>query len=694
MPAKENDRLLTRQQIHLLVPHERRNGQHQCPVCHLWHFTIEAGDTPDFSCKTPGCQGETGHDAIVKKLWAEVRRQEEKLQKLGASGDAGGEPSGSLSLVEYAMSKNLPIPYLEQWFGVTEGKHPYYPGVTKAVCFPYWDENGNEVTQQWRWGMGKDSRACLAKKSRYLYGGRHLQRLEQMAADGNGLDTIFLVEGESNTHTLSQRFPTLGLPAAGNWKQEWADLKLFQKAKRIYLFLDMRVDDNGAWLPEEVAIKGARKVAESFPPGKVLAVKLPCKDVSDLWCQHTKEPFAEPFGEGPDRFLRALNDVVLDAQPVIPASKLVSPVHEIELVSADEIEPTLIEWLWPDRIPLGKFTLFYGLPDQGKSTVVVDIISRGSTGREFSDRSNPLEAFDTIVLTAEDDPDDTYVPRLMVAGADLKRVHFAQSVLSGSEDVADRAIALDRDLHSLERLLEKHPATRLLVVDPISAYLGEKDQNKDKEVRPLLFEIRELSRRTRVTVIGITHFNKNSDQAAIHRASGAGAWTQVPRALWAFVPAPVDEENTQGQDVQPDHLMLNAKLNIARDKTGFRYGFDSVPVRVKDTRTGQMVEATAPRIKWLGKSESVLDDVMKESKHTPGPEAVKTEKAMDWLREYLADEAKLSDDIFDSGESAGHRKRTLYEAKKRLGIKPYRPGGNKGPWWWQLPETKPTGEIR
>ncbi|HEV2522712.1 MAG TPA: AAA family ATPase [Candidatus Acidoferrales bacterium] len=668
-------KLLTRAQIHLSVPHERRDGKYLCPVCKKWHLTIGKGDTPDFSCKTPECQGKGGHDRIVKRLWEPVERLESKRN----AGDSGNDeaPSGSLSLVEYATEKNLSAPYLQEWFVATEGPHPNYKAVTKAVCFPYLNERGEEVTQQWRWGMGKGKRRWLYDKPTYLYGGRHLQNLERMAELGAGVDTIFLVEGESNTHTLSQRFPTLGLPGVGTWKPEWANLKLFQEARRIYFFLDMKFE-NGKWLPEAVALKGARKVADSFLPGKVLAVQLSCKDVSDLWLQCTDD-----LGGGPDRFLRDLNNAVLDAQPVIPVAKTDAPVSEIDLVSADEVEPTLLEWLWPDRIPLGKPTVFYGLPDQGKSTVAIDIIARGSAGKPFPDRPNPLGVFDTIVLAQEDDQDDTYVPRLMAAGADLKHVHFADMVLSGSETQADRLIALDKDIASLERLLEKNPATRLLVIDPISAYLGEKDQNKDKEVRPLLQQIRELSKRTRVTVIALMHFNKNSDQAAIHRASGAGAWAQVPRALWAFVPAPVDEE-VQGQDIAPEHLMLSAKLNLTRRKDGLRYDFESVSVRVKNKRTGEMVESSQPRIKWLGNSTATLDDVMKE-KHAPGPEAVKTKAAMDWLEKFLTGGPKPSAEIEKAAVAEGHSKKVLWNAKERLNIEARRDPPGKGLWYWRLP---------
>ncbi len=91
--------------------------------------------------------------------------------------------------------------------------------------------------------------------------------------------------------------------------------------------------------------------------------------------------------------------------------------------------------------------------------------------------------------------------------------------------------------------------------------------------------------------------------------------------------------------------------------------------------------ATVARIVWGDACTTNLDDVLQDEKQRPGPEAVKTKAAIEWLRRYLVED-KLSDDVFTDGESSGHNKRILYKAKEELGIKPHRPGGNKGPWWW------------
>ena len=91
------------------------------------------------------------------------------------------------------------------------------------------------------------------------------------------------------------------------------------------------------------------------------------------------------------------------------ASKSNSDHREICTERADQITPRKLRWLWPERIPLGKVTVFAGLPGQGKSLATVDIAARLTRGAEYPDVANPMPPSEVWLVAGEDDPEDVLV---------------------------------------------------------------------------------------------------------------------------------------------------------------------------------------------------------------------------------------------------------------------------------------------
>ncbi len=153
-------------------------------------------------------------------------------------------------------------------------------------------------------------------------------------------------------------------------------------------------------------------------------------------------------------------------QTVRPLSR---PAPSIVLVRTSDIEPERIRWLWPGIIARGKITGLVGYPGLGKSQVAIDLASTVSTGRRWPGGAANGDAGDVIILAAEDDAADTLVPRLIAAGANLTNVHVVKAVKG--DDGVDRAFNLAVDLDRLEKEYDPQ-RVRLLVVDPVSAYLA------------------------------------------------------------------------------------------------------------------------------------------------------------------------------------------------------------------------------
>ena len=148
----------------------------------------------------------------------------------------------------------------------------------------------------------------------------------------------------------------------------------------------------------------------------------------------------------------------------------------------DEIKPEKIQWSWPGKIPLGKYTEIIGNPGVGKSLMTVDLMARVSRGFPCPDSSTLMGPGGVVLLSSEDDANDTIAPRLIAAGADLKRIRLVEGV-NDARDGGFRAISLDRDVPSIEQALEATPDCKLLVIDPILAYSGKVDSHKAAEVR-------------------------------------------------------------------------------------------------------------------------------------------------------------------------------------------------------------------
>src|SRR5262245_55050939 len=91
------------------------------------------------------------------------------------------------------------------------------------------------------------------------------------------------------------------------------------------------------------------------------------------------------------------------------------------IVRGSEVVCRQLHCLSPDRIPLGKITLLVGDPEQGKSFLTIDLTARVTRGLNWPDRPEPAPRGSVIMLAAEDDDEDTVVPRLKQAGADLEK---------------------------------------------------------------------------------------------------------------------------------------------------------------------------------------------------------------------------------------------------------------------------------
>jgi hypothetical protein len=248
---------------------------------------------------------------------------------------------------------------------------------------------------------------------------------------------------------------------------------------------------------------------------------------------------------------------------------------------AADIVPEKIDWLWPGRIARGKYTCIAGEPGTGKSQLAIAVIAAVTTGGEWPCVEGRAPLGNAIILSAEDGAGDTIIPRLMVAGADLNRVHVVSAVRNA--DGSRRTLNLQNDLGSLETKIAEVGDVALVVVDPVSSYLGKTDSHKNSEVRGVLEPLSEMAERTRVAILSVTHFSKagaNGATKALHRIIGSVAFTGAPRAAFAVI----EDAEYEGR-----RLFLHAKNNLARAPQGLAF-------RLEQSIVGD--EIVASRVLW------------------------------------------------------------------------------------------------
>src|SRR5262245_60559671 len=238
--------------------------------------------------------------------------------------------------------------------------------------------------------------------------------------------------------------------------------------------------------------------------------------------------------------------------------------HGLVVRCASDVEPKPIDWIWRGRIARGKHTANAGEPGTGKSTLTCEIIAAVTTGGEWPCGEGRAPVGNVVILSAEDDAEHTLVPRLMAADADLGRVHIIEAVRS-DDGKGVRSFNLQADIVRLEKLITEIGDVALVVIDPISSYMGKTDSHKNSEVRGVLEPVSKMAERTGAAVLSITHFSKAGSAngaKALHRFIGSIAFTAAARFAFAVMHDP-DDENRR--------FFLHVKNNLAAPPQGLAF---------------------------------------------------------------------------------------------------------------------------
>lgn len=300
----------------------------------------------------------------------------------------------------------------------------------------------------------------------------------------------------------------------------------------------------------------------------------------------------------------------------------------VKIIRMSDVELTPVEWLWKPYLPFGKLSVLQGNPGEGKTYFAMHLAAACTNGKLLPNMER-MEPFNVIYQTAEDGLGDTVKPRLIEAGADLDRVLV----------IGDSEVQLTLSDERIEKAIIENN-TRLVIIDPIQAYLGaDVDMNRANEVRPIFMRLGQVAQRTGCAILLIGHLNKAAGMQSLQRGLGSIDIAAAVRSVMFIGKLKHDPTmrilTHEKSSLAPPGASLAFSLG---DERGFR---------------------------WVGEYDITADEML--SGIEPQRET-KTQQAKDLICTLLAGgKQALSEDIDKAALERGIPGRTVRDAKRELG---------------------------
>jgi hypothetical protein len=336
-----------------------------------------------------------------------------------------------------------------------------------------------------------------------------------------------------------------------------------------------------------------------------------------------------------------------------------------------EVKARPLSWFWKNRSPRGAATMHDGDPDLAKSLGWIDIAARAShAAGKFPDGEPCKGPLQTLLLSAEDAAETVLRPRYDAAGGDPDRVVLLESVRRKRKDAkptdeleAPDLFSLTQDLEILEEVLRRERFD-LLIVDPVSAYLGDVNSFKDSEVRRVLAPLAALAVKFDLAVVLIRHLNKMANvQNVLYRGGGSIGFVGAARSGLFSAKDPDDPER---------RLLATYKHNLCRGAETLAYR----PVPSKGN-------SEIPIIEWLGTDPRSAQEINAAAGESFEQKSARGD-ARGFLKELLAEGPVDAEVVYAEAGKSGIAKRTLARASAELKVAKVKTGFEKG-WVWKLP---------
>ncbi len=354
------------------------------------------------------------------------------------------------------------------------------------------------------------------------------------------------------------------------------------------------------------------------------------------------------------------------------------PFDGLSLTPLSNVKGKLVHWLWWKRIAYGKIVNFEGDPELGKSLVTLTFAAIATRGGRFPDGAQ-VEKAAVIIMSTEDDFEDTIVPRLEAAEAD--RTICFQLPVRRSEKNLPIPFVLPDDTAFLEAMIQNAKDQSglnnvIVIVDPAASYLSEKvNSHNDASVRTALGPLGELASKSGACFWLVRHLNKNSKEKNVkYRSNASIGFFAAARHVFLF--GEIAEDPTR-------IYMAQSKNNIGPQWT--KDGSFCYHIEASDSEA----EDPPPIIRWDGQSKVSKEEILQgPDGRMDAPQRGEAEK---FLAEMLKDVDEIEvEEAMAQGKTLGISRRTVSRAAQKFGLISERERGEKGQtlqWVYRYPFT-------
>jgi hypothetical protein len=327
--------------------------------------------------------------------------------------------------------------------------------------------------------------------------------------------------------------------------------------------------------------------------------------------------------------------------------------NERRLIPLADVKPSSPSWLFPDLIPMGTITVLSGDPGQSKSTLMLDLAARITTGRPMPFAQETQPPAGVVLLQAEDDV-GTVKQNLKAAGADEQRVFVYVR-----ERFSTQPLLLPADLPLIAQAVDEVQA-RLVVIDPLAAFLGEQ-VTSDAGARRVLGPLAVFAERKNLAVVIVRHLTKQGSRNPVYRAAGSIGVIAIARSGLLVGKDP-------HSDCPHQHVLAQTKGNLATAK--------SLVYRT-------VLRAGGIAVEWVGESECGAHEISSYSEGDPSA----LREAAYFLFSILESGPMHATEVFQRAGQNRIAIRTLRRAKTMLHVRSWKKGsGWCSRWYWELPK--------